>query len=93
MTDGHKHRTVRVPGFVLWALTRPVIWRTRNTAWADRSRLVFKPGRRQGTWVLSPLGLLHALTGLTIDAPHPTRTIHLPIHHYSVRIFGPKEHP
>ena len=65
MSERHEHKEVRVPRVVEWALTRPV-WRTTDIGWADRSRMVFKPAKADGVWVLSTLGILHGLTGLTL---------------------------
>jgi len=66
MSEGHTHREVRVPPMVERVLTVP-LFHTTNAVWADRSRMVFKPGRTEGEWALSALGILHGLTGLTLD--------------------------
>jgi hypothetical protein len=73
VSEGHEHHEVRIPPgrlgkAVVWALARPV-WRTTDIGWADRSRMVFKPGKRDGTWVLSTLGILHGRYGLTLIIP------------------------
>lgn len=75
MTAGHKHREVHVKrdGLAHRWLTVPSLVVTRNLDWVDRSRLVFGPMRCPGGchesgvyWRLSPLGVLHGLTGLTL---------------------------
>ena len=67
MTEGHKHRTIRVRnnGLLRKALTRPTLAYT-DTATAERSRFAWGPTRCPDVWRLSPLGLLHGLTGLTL---------------------------
>lgn len=72
MTAGHKHRVVRVKrGSRLHrVLTRPTL-RVATTDRADRSRFVYGPVAGQHgvpfLWRLSPLGVLHAMFGLTLD--------------------------
>lgn len=70
MTGGHKHRLIGVRnGSWLYRVLRYPILHTRNIRWADESRLVFGPCEKHGDdcWCLSLLGLLHGLTGLTIE--------------------------
>lgn len=68
MTAGHRHRVVHVKrdGLVRWLLQRPTL-AVVGTAKADRSRLAWGPTDDPNRWRLSPLGLLHGLTGLTIE--------------------------
>ena len=72
MTTGHKHRTVKVrrASLVYRALTIEIL-HTSDLAWVDRSRMVFGPcALTRGVhtcYVLRPLGILHGLTGLTLE--------------------------
>ena len=67
MTSGHRHYHVRVTanGWIVYLLTRPTLL-VVGTKYADKSRMVFGPTKRPDRWRLSPLGLLHAWTGLTL---------------------------
>ena len=67
MTAGHRHRIVRVKrnGLVHRVLTRPTL-AVVGTERAERSRMVFGPTGHPERWRLSPLGALHAFTGLTL---------------------------
>lgn len=78
MTTGHKHREVRVKrdGWPYRVLRKPLlVLSDKHTAYVDRSRLVF--GVRTSTrdhheeYTLSLLGVLHALTGLTLRYEDP----------------------
>jgi len=77
MSEGHAHREIDVPPrlqpLVDRVLLRPVLLTSRNFDWVDRSRLVFKPGKREGDWVLSPMGVTHGLTGLVLNYPDSTK--------------------
>lgn len=73
MTTGHKHRhvTLREGGMPLRALRRPLlVLSDKHTEYVDRSRLVFgvRVSRKDhhDEFYLSALGILHALTGLTV---------------------------
>ena len=76
MTTGHRHRTIRVKqqSVIRRLLTKPLL-HTYSDARAERSRYVWGPCyqhgyRADGTtycWTLSALGVLHALTGLTLE--------------------------
>lgn len=67
MTAGHKHRHLHVgrDSWVISLLTRPTLL-VVGTQYAGKSRMVFGPTKRPDRWRLSPLGLLHAWTGLTL---------------------------
>lgn len=79
MTDGHRHRHVRLPrhGALLHLLQTPLA-RTADEHRADTSRWAWGadreplggdgPVRYTTVYTLTPLGILHTLTGLTIDA-------------------------
>lgn len=73
MTAGHRHRVVAVRrhSLIHRALTRPTL-AVVGTRRADRSRFVYAATARPDRWRLSPLGLLHPLTGLTLH-PQDTR--------------------
>lgn len=77
MTSGHKHRLLKVKrgGRLRRWLTKPTLLVSRNEEWVDRSRLVFGPVEgEEGAWRISPLGLLHGLTGLTLNVIDPEET-------------------
>lgn len=67
MTRGHRHRTVtvRYKGLLHRVLTMTLF--TVGTEQAEKSRLVYGQTDSPDRWRLSPLGLLHGLTGLTLD--------------------------
>lgn len=67
MTSGHEHRKVEVAadGWIVYLLTRPTLL-VVGTKYADKSRMVFGPTDKPDRWRLSPLGLLHGWTGLTL---------------------------
>lgn len=78
MTAGHKHRTVKVfPGAhpitgTVVRLLRTPLYHTSDIERVDRSRFVWGPcqpdkGQESACWYLSTLGILHALTGLTLE--------------------------
>lgn len=72
MTEGHKHRFVTTTSgsWLERVLTRTIVWRSRDLAKVEASRFVYKPDPdEQGRYLLSLLGLLHALTGLTLYVP------------------------
>ena len=73
MTAGHKHRKIKVraDSLLVKALRFP-LYHTCDIERVDRSRLVWGPcttskGRESACWYLSTLGILHALTGLTLE--------------------------
>lgn len=67
MTPGHKHRNVKVraDGWILYLLRRPTLL-VVGAERAGKSRLVYGPTKRPDRWRLTPLGLLHRWTGLTL---------------------------
>jgi hypothetical protein len=65
VTSGHTHRKVKAGRLVIWLFTRPTLL-VVGTEYADKSRMVFGPTKRPDRWRLSPLGLLHGWTGLTL---------------------------
>lgn len=77
MTEGHKHRTIKVkPNGLIERVLRYQFYVTKDRAWIERSRLVFGPSRAHGEretdpgaewWGLSLLGICHGLFGLTLD--------------------------
>lgn len=79
MTAGHKHRvvTLKEQGILLHLLRTPLV-RTCDPARAERSKWVWGqtyervagdgPIRDVAVFVLTPLGILHRFTGLTVDA-------------------------
>jgi hypothetical protein len=69
MTAGHTHRIVKVRrgGLAHRLLTRRTLWVSGNLERVDRSRFVYGPTDDPDRWRLSPLGLLHGLTGLTLQ--------------------------
>lgn len=80
MTTGHTHRVIHCKrgGLVHRLLTGPTIAVT-NTERATHSPLVWGPiGNPRDSeaerWRLSPLGLLHALTGLTLEVHNDPAT-------------------
>lgn len=69
MTGGHRHRFIRTRSGSLLARVLPgtIIWRSRNLRVVERSRFVYRPDPdEKGHYLLSLLGLLHGLTGLTL---------------------------
>lgn len=69
MTERHRHRIWRVKhgGWVHCVLCLPVLWWSRDEQRVERSRFVYGPSRVSGVWTLHPLGVLHALFGLTLE--------------------------
>lgn len=68
MTDGHRHRHVRLPLPLVRLLTRPV-FSTTDPARAVDSRFAWtlRPHEHEkNEFTLSTLGILHGLTGLTL---------------------------
>lgn len=83
MTVGHKHRTLKIKreGFLYRSLTK-VLARTADPERAEKSRWVWGPGepeRIEGdgpvrfaqVYELRVLGVLHSLTGLTLEVKEP----------------------
>lgn len=79
MTPGHKHRTIHMTEgrWLLHLLQTPLVV-TADRERAEQSRWTWAPGgveritgdgphRYVNTFALTPLGILHALTGLTIQ--------------------------
>ena len=80
MTDGHKHRHVVVPswdkGYVS-ALRRP-LWHQPVFTQGTEDRVTASPypygpceKGHDRCWVLTPLGILHRWTGLTLEVKEP----------------------
>lgn len=70
MTVGHRHRTftVKRDGLVMRVLRGVIVWRSANVEKVDASRLVYRgEPDSKGRYPLSLLGLLHGLTGLTLE--------------------------
>ncbi len=71
MTTGHRHRTftVKRDGLAIRVLRGVILWRSANIDHVESSRFVYRgePDAR-GRYPLSLLGLLHGLTGLTLEA-------------------------
>lgn len=72
MTEGHKHRMLKVKegGLVERLLTGPVLRRSTDRGLVDRSGMVWHcepEDLETGPYLLRPLGLLHGLSGLTLD--------------------------
>lgn len=88
MTDGHKHRLLRVKSFdtLFVRVLRTPVWHRpalTNDAWRriERSPYPYGPcaehskglGLDATCWVLTPLSILHRWTGLTLsNAPKHT---------------------
>lgn len=71
MTAGHAHRTVRVTrgGRIHRALTHPLVSRVPDDPKIDSSPFVY---REEGSrFVLTTLGILHALVGLELEPLPP----------------------
>lgn len=77
MTEGHRHRTLHLPaGSARLHLLQTPLARTANPDRANKSRWVWGaeqepvagdgPVRYATTYVLTPLSILHTITGLTI---------------------------
>lgn len=73
MTAGHRHRHIRVPRLVQHLLQTPLATSrdriaVRESRWVWGERVVpARPGDLGGTeYVLTPLGILHTLFGITI---------------------------
>lgn len=84
MTDGHKHRHVVVPSWDRWyvRLLRKPLLHSTNYARVDRSPYPYGPCADPkcknsyrmpppDCWVLTPLGILHRWTGLTLEVIEP----------------------
>ncbi len=74
MTAGHKHRHVKVrKGSLLHRVLTKPLRHTYSPKVADASRFVYGPCRLHpvpepfACYHTSPLGILHPLTGLTLD--------------------------
>jgi len=72
VTCDHKHRTWRVKrgGIVEKVLRGPTLAVTQDRARAERSRWMWAV-IGHGTYGLTPLGVLHTLTGLVLDTYDP----------------------
>lgn len=72
MTDGHKHRTVKIRSWDAWwvrALRKP-LFHTTNVVRVDPSPYPYGPcAIHHDCWTLTPLGILHRWTGLTLEGP------------------------
>lgn len=74
MTEGHKHRVVRLKdGWLYRALKHPLAWSrdyerldASPYPWRAKNEQAFKDGLREQPYCLSLLGILHRWTGLTI---------------------------
>lgn len=73
MTAGHKHRFIQTTStsWLFRVLVNTIVWRSRDLAKVEASRFVYKPAKRGDHWVMSLLGFLHPLTGLTLELPDP----------------------
>lgn len=74
MTDGHKHRLLRVKrGGRLYRVLRHPLWHCRDLDRVNRSPYPYGPCALSTEpvtcWTLSPLGILHRWTGLTLFVP------------------------
>lgn len=75
MTEGHKHRTVEVKrGSLVYRLLKKQFFVTASGDRAEKSRFVYGPApcpargcTDMNRYGLSLLGLLHPLTGLTLE--------------------------
>lgn len=70
MTTGHKHRTIKVTrnSLLYRVLSKPTLLHDTDLDRLDASRFVFGPcPKHDDCYRLSPLGLLHGLTGLTLE--------------------------
>lgn len=82
MTDGHKHRHLRVKSWDSWwvrALRKPVLVvhdpdlfeRVESAPYPYGPIKEYHGGKVRTCWALTPLGILHRWTGLTLERPEP----------------------
>lgn len=65
MTDGHRHHTITVGSPTLLRILTWPLATTRDRSRAEDSRWTWRDAGT-GVYTLSPLGILHTLTGLTV---------------------------
>lgn len=67
MTMGHRHWGIKVKrnGTIHYWLTRTLV-RSANRNYVERSRLVWGATNSPSIFKLTPLGILHGLTGFTL---------------------------